>query len=102
MKPKPATSYGFLDNENNTSNNNISLSPDDLNSLFIYSFRYCLGRTTYATQDFHDLVKKYLRFISKMEIKIIAKEIREYKEREGKIGHDCDDELWMKILEMIE
>ncbi len=120
MKPKPATAYGFLNNEkpircpncepyNSDEISGIMLqskkrldeSQEDINLLIIYSFRYCLGRMTYCTHDFYDMAKKYLPIITNFSKKIMVKEIKEYKEKHGLIGQQCDDEIWMKVLDIL-
>ena len=65
--------------------------------MIMYSFRYALGRKTYATSTVSDyLVKFWHRFKSHTKEQII-KEIGEAIERD-EAGMQCDVDNWKKVL----
>ena len=74
---------------------------DQLATLLFNSFRYCLGRKTYAVseyveilvQEWDELPRKYKDLIKK-EIKIVI--------NTGNAGMDMDAKEWQQILELEE
>ncbi|MEE9451174.1 MAG: hypothetical protein V3V61_00260 [Gammaproteobacteria bacterium] len=76
------------------------VSKDDHSDIFIYAFRYTLGRMTCATNTLQDAIRAAWPELSKHDKKLIKEEIKEHKERAGKIGMDCDERGWMALLEL--
>jgi len=76
------------------------VSKGDHSDIFIYAFRYTLGRMTYATRTMQDAIKVVWPELSRHDKKLIKKEIKEHKRLHGKIGMDCDEVGWMALLEL--
>lgn len=70
-----------------------------LQDLLFYSFRYCLGRMTYAVSDCVNLLIKYWWLLSRPTQKLIQREIREAIKRNG-AGMDCDIDQWNRVLKL--
>ena len=45
--------------------------------ILFYAFRYCLGRMSYAVQDFCEYAKEHLQGISEKYLRLMDKEIDE-------------------------
>ena len=73
------------------------MNNEDLNFLIITSFRYCLGRSTYVTSEFRNIITKYNKEISKQNRDLMIKEIQEAKENDN-LGMRMDEENWKKVL----
>ena len=75
------------------------------------SFRYCLGRRTYAVSVFVNWALANIEQMPESEKQIIKRELREAFEREDRlklrgsrfspIGDKCDREQWQKLLEAL-
>jgi len=76
------------------------------------SFRYVLGRRTYAVSDWCNWFIVNHKDISKNEMFIITRELKEafdsdndardYNRTYLALGEDCDRECWQKVLDIIE
>lgn len=76
------------------------------------SFRYCLGRQSYAVADWCDWFKANYKEIPENELAIIRRELweavrhddeyREYKTELRALGQDCDRAQWLKVLLLID
>lgn len=64
--------------------------------------RYALGRATYVSFSVPDAIKSNLDLISTNGLKVIVRDIDEFKNVHGRIGMDCDDTNWMKLKECCE
>jgi len=84
----------------------------NLPDSFIHqSFRYVLGRRSYAVSDWCDWFAKNHKDIPATEMRIIRKELKEAFERDDDaresgrtyldLGEDCDRESWMKVLDIM-
>ena len=60
--------------------------------ILFYAFRYCLGRMSYAVQDFCDYAKAHLQEIDSKYLKLMASEIDEYS-----LGMECDEAAWRSL-----
>jgi hypothetical protein len=68
-------------------------------SLF-YTFRYALGRMTYAVGDAAELLVKYKHTLDDLTKNQIKKEIHEAI-IEGRAGMEMDVAIWRRVLELI-
>lgn len=70
----------------------ISIDNHTLSEILIYTFRYCLGRRTYAVNDCVEYLHSYWQ-------ELIHKEINEAIDRND-AGADFDVRNWRKVLEL--
>lgn len=76
----------------------VAVSLYDFNSLCLYSFRYALGRMSYATSQVADFLLKHLPFLKDETIDIICREIKTAFETNN-YGMEMDKVIWQKVLE---
>ena len=86
----------------------INLTQQELDTLFLQSFRYCLGRTSYAVQDFCNMLLNHKNLLSDGVLKRLHKELqdafvrdncdREHRFEVKTLGHDCDRHSWSLVL----
>lgn len=69
---------------------------DQLESLLVYSFRYALGRQTYAVHDVARAIIQHKHVLHPHTIRLIRKEIVEAVEN-GEAGMECDVEEWSNV-----
>lgn len=69
----------------------------DRNVLF-FSFRYALGRMTYAPSTVIDNIKFNLDKIPNSEIEMYIREIEEFEN----YGMDCDVKTWTNFLKFLK
>lgn len=69
----------------------------DRNILF-FSFRYALGRMTYAPSTVIDNIKFNLDKIPSHEIELYIREIEEFEN----YGMDCDVKTWTSFLKFLK
>ena len=82
-----------------------------LSEIVFYAFRYCLGRMTYAVQDFCEYAKKNIRRIGTQELELMVKEITKADEEDtergyvgglcSRLGMECDRRDWLLLREVI-
>jgi hypothetical protein len=85
----------------------MNLSKDDLELLWIGSFRYFLGRMTISTHSFCDSIIKNWDEIPQRAQVIIERELFDAIERDDQdrkvcedykaLGHDCDSQKWREV-----
>ena len=75
----------------------IEINPNELRTLLIYSFRYALGRKTYASQEMVDLVLKHWDFLEEQDIDLILKDIITAI-AEQNYGMEMDLAQWQRLL----
>ena len=68
--------------------------------MYIYSLRYALGRSTYITSVVSEYISSHAEFLS-IKCKIVM--IRDIKEAEKRdeLGHKCDKDSWMSLLDKL-
>jgi len=71
----------------------LKMNNEELSFIMICSFRYCLGRMTYAPDYFKDILFNNLENVTENTINIIIKEISEC----DNFGRDCDKQTWIKV-----
>ena len=77
--------------------------------MLFYAFRYCLGRMSYAVQDFCEYAKEHLQEIQEKYLFLMNKEIDEagavhYESpyQKSGLGMDCDAADWRCLQENIK
>lgn len=85
------------------------MNEDELSTLWIGSFRYYVGRMTYAVSSYCNLLIREWPNISSHAKVIIQKDLELEFERDDRLrkmdekthflplGHDCDRENWEKV-----
>lgn len=63
------------------------------------AFRYALGRKTAMVKHIVDMIIDNWHLHSEEDKKRMVKEIFQYKNNHGKIGHTIDEDQWMRIVE---
>lgn len=69
--------------------------------VLIYSFRYALGRMTYATMTMQHVITHAWPHLNDGTRALIKREIRQAEE-DNMIGMECDRRGWLKLLELPE
>lgn len=77
----------------------ISIDKHTLSEILIYTFRYCLGRRTYAVNDCVEYLHSYWDVLPTNWQELIHKEINEAIDRND-AGADFDVRNWHKVLEL--
>lgn len=87
------------------------LSVDDLDMLWIGSFRYYLGRMTISTHSYCDSLMRNWSAIPERAKHVILRELQEEIKRDdidresGKdykaLGHDCDSKKWREAWKVV-
>ena len=75
----------------------VEIEQKEVRDLLFYSFRYALGRRTYAVEDVADMIIKYWDMLSGNEQSCIIKEI-EHSIVRDEYGMDMDLKSWQKVL----
>ena len=88
-----------------------SLSIDDLDMIWIGSFRYYIGRTTIVTHSFCESLIKNWHSIPERAQVVIKRELLEEMRRDDddressksykSLGHDCDSAKWRNVYAYI-
>lgn len=69
--------------------------------VFIYMFRYCLSRRSYAVSTAIELIRTNWSVLSVSDRKLIQREIKEHFELySNNEGFDMDKKYWNVILEL--
>lgn len=79
----------------------IELTNSDLENLLLYSFRYALGRSTYAANDVADLINDYSFILSEQTKSKMVEEIEDAVLNKS-AGTYCDVECWEKLAEELK
>lgn len=86
-----------------SSNKTTEISNWDLAILLSQSFRYCLGRHTYAVSDCCELIKKHHKIMPMSYLKQIESDLeKDYFRGAMKNEHACDIESWLDLLRFIK
>ncbi len=78
----------------------LSISDADLRTLLICTFRYSLGRMTYAPQEAQELIKKHIHVLSVGDLEQFDKDIGEAAARGG-LGMVVDVEGWLRFRQLL-
>ena len=73
------------------------INDSELSELLVYSFRYVLGRASYAPSNWTEIARKHMRLLSR---DLITREI-DSAEREEQLGHKCDADMWTKFRDEV-
>lgn len=86
----------------------VEITSQQLSVLLLCSARYALGRRTYIVSEVCGLVRSLGRNADAHTLGIIARDIREERDRGERIprlktlGDDCDARDWLSLLEWLE
>lgn len=70
----------------------------DPHLILCCAFRYALGRRTYVVSAVVDEIINNWNEISIHDKERFRKEILEYLELNGELGHECDKQEWFRII----
>ena len=73
-----------------------------LNDLIIPAFRYYLGRKTIAVHGFIDWLVAHKHILQDFEKELICREIVQYEQLWGDLGHELDRRKWMWLKSEME
>lgn len=86
----------------------IQLSQDEIDSMMLYMFRYCLGRMSYSVSDCVDILSSHWDDISPNRQVMIESELKSLLIQDGKsredglnylpMGMDCDRQRWSSMF----
>ncbi|MDH2997231.1 hypothetical protein A1D22_06040 [Pasteurellaceae bacterium LFhippo2] len=93
----------------------ITVTNEEFQTLAIQSFRYCLGRMTYAVDDNCEFNQKYWHLFTNNTRELITRELsdgvrrheddvesgRYDKYQRGELGSNFDYRTWKNLLEWI-
>lgn len=75
---------------------------DDFSELAVCAVRYALGRMTYVSYSVPRAIINNVDLMTTNALKVIFRDIEEYKRRNGHIGMDFDEDSWMRFKDNIE
>ena len=67
-------------------------------TILMCAFRYALGRSTHVVHTIVREVHKQWDNLCDVDKALMTREIQDYKNKHGKIGHLCDESEWMSIV----
>lgn len=79
----------------------ISISSEHLNLLIVSAFRYALGRKTYVVGSTVGIIHQHWKDLSEDTRDLLLREITEYKEKFGNLGHQCDEQEWLTVVQRL-
>jgi len=79
----------------------IATDKEDLQTILLESFRYCLGRRTYAVNECVERLLKHWDELPEKWQTLICENIN-FAMEHGTAGGSCDIAEWKKILEKYE
>ena len=89
----------------------MKISTDDLDMLWIGSFRYYLGRMTISTHSFAESLVQHWGNIPERAKEVIKRDLDEEIKRDDRdrergsehkaLGHDCDSKMWRAVFGVI-
>lgn len=79
----------------------LKIEQKDLRDIFIYAFRYTLGRSTYSVSTMATLIKNNSKNLSDGDIKLYMMEIQEAI-NENRCGMEMDCKTWEHLSSWLE
>lgn len=67
--------------------------------ILFCAFRYALGRRTYVVSAVCQQIHRCWETLCDTERELFVKEILEYQNRFGNLGHECDAREWLSIVD---
>lgn len=77
------------------------VTPSDIRTMLLFSFRYCLGRRTSCVTECRDLLIKYAHLLDKFIIEQMIRDIKREKHIKA-LSDACDEVVWLEVLEFLE
>ena len=81
--------------------NKVEISQRDLRDVFIYAFRYTLGRSTYAVSTMAVLIQDNAKNLSDADLNLYIREINEAI-KENRCGMYIDCNSWIHTAEYLQ
>lgn len=75
---------------------------DDFSELAVCAVRYALGRMTYVSYSVPRAIINNIDLMTTNALTVIVRDIEEYKQYNGHIGSELDEDSWMKFKDTIE
>lgn len=83
-------------------NKRVSIAPNTLWLLLLYSMRYALGRMSSAPSDVADRIRVYSKHLEPSQVAQIANEVeealRQCEIRGELLGQRCDHDTWSRLV----
>ena len=70
--------------------------------IMFWAFRYALGRHTYAVYGVAQYLIAHKDKITPSTRSLICKEIKEYHDKYGRDGWQCDQDEWERVLDALK
>lgn len=77
------------------------MNDHDFQTIIICAFRYCLGRTTYVTDEMANILQDNISKLTDNTKAVIIKDIQ-YSAENNRLGMNCDRVVWLKLLEIMK
>ena len=78
------------------------MNEKDFSELAMCAVRYALGRTTYVSFSVPQAILGNVKFMTTNSLKVIVRDINEYKRMHDRIGMECDEKNWLDFRDMCE
>lgn len=78
----------------------INGTKSDISAMMISAVRYALGRRTYIVNWTCEFIAKNQHLLLEKDKKVIIRDIKE--QEEYGYGDKCDEEDWLRLLEILE
>lgn len=84
----------------------VLIDSQDLDLVFVASFRYALGRRTYMVFTIADFIKTNISLVPKNIIDLMIREITEAEQNHNDglykaLGDDCDVKTWLSLRDFL-
>jgi hypothetical protein len=73
---------------------------EDIRDILIYSFRYCLGRKTYAVSTMIYVLTDNIKIFSNHDLGLYIKEIKEADD-DNFLGDEFDKRGWLNLRDLM-
>jgi hypothetical protein len=80
----------------------MTLSPEEIQTLFLYAMRYTVGRTTYAVSEMCDLIRVKWKNIPPQARSLLIADLKREVESNFPMGQTCDRKNWVALLAFME
>lgn len=80
---------------------NATITAGNLQTLFLCSVRYCLGRQTYMPSLVMSIIRTHSNVLRKSDCEQLAREIHEHNRLFGNIGADFDTRDWLQFADWL-
>lgn len=74
----------------------------DFSELAMCAVRYALGRSTYVSFSVPQAILNNIELMTTNSLKVIVRDIDEYKRMHDRIGMECDEKNWLDFRDLCE